>query len=316
MLLAVSGGPDSTALLLMAASWSRRRSGPRIEAATFDHGLRPEGAVEAAAVAALCSGLGVPHQILPWRGDKPGARLQERAREARYAALGTRAKEIGADVVVTAHHLDDQAETVLFRLARGSGISGLAGMAARVTRGGVTIARPLLEVAKSELVAYCEAENVAFARDPSNADPRFARARMRAWLAAEGLDAAALVRLARRARQVEDALAAQTAAAEARLRLVETGGCDAAGFSAEPIEIQQRLLMAAIARVGGRDASRVGLEKIEALAAALRQAIDAKRGFSATLAGARIRNDGKGQVRVGLQPPRAAHDRPTPDPSP
>src|ERR1700678_1902260 len=105
LLLAVSGGPDSTSLLVMAASWARRRGGPRIEAATVDHGLRAEGADEARAVADLCRKLGVPHQTLIWRGEKPMTRLQERARDARYALLADYARAIGAEIVVTAHHL-------------------------------------------------------------------------------------------------------------------------------------------------------------------------------------------------------------------
>ena len=96
LLLAVSGGPDSTALLVMAANWARRRGGPRIEAATVDHGLRAEGADEARAVADLCRKLGVPHQTLIWRGEKPRTRLQERARDARYALLVNHARTIGA----------------------------------------------------------------------------------------------------------------------------------------------------------------------------------------------------------------------------
>src|SRR5271156_4483671 len=199
LLLAVSGGPDSTALLVMAASWARRRGGPRIDAATVDHGLRAEGADEARAVADLCRKLGVPHQTLIWRGEKPKTRLQERARDARYALLADCARRIGAEIVVTAHHMDDQAETVLFRLLRGSGVGGLAGIAARTERDGLTLARPLLGLAKADLVAYCEAERVPYACDPSNVDPRYARTRMRALLAslaAEGLDAApALARL-------------------------------------------------------------------------------------------------------------------------
>jgi len=308
LLLAVSGGPDSTALLLMAASWARRRGGrPRLEAATVDHGLRKGSAEEARAVGELCRRLGVPHRILDWRGAKPKSRIQERAREARYALLGECARTIGADFLVTAHHLDDQAETTLFRLARGSGIGGLSAMAARVDRDGATIARPLLGLAKRELIAYCQAEGVAFARDPSNEDPRYARTRLRALsdaLATEGLDAPALARLARRAAQVEDALVRQTAAAEARLGLVETGACDASLLLAEPAEIVQRLLTAAIARVGGRDASRVGLEKIETLAAGLREARNADKRFSANVAGARVRCDGKGRLRVEPEPAR------------
>ncbi len=312
LLLAVSGGPDSTALLLMAASWARQRGGrPRLEAATVDHGLRAGGAEEARAVAELCRRLGVPHRVLDWRGAKPKSRVQERAREARYALLGERARAVGADFVVTGHHLDDQAETTLFRLARGSGIGGLRAMAALAAREGFFVARPLLGLAKRELIAYCRAEGVAFARDPSNDDPRYARTRLRALahtLAAEGLDAPALARLARRAGQVEDALVRQTAAAEARLRLVEIGACEASLLLAEPTEIVQRLLTAAIARVGGREASRVGLEKIEALATGLREARNAGKRFSANVAGARLRCDAKGAVRVEKEPARRMRD--------
>jgi tRNA(Ile)-lysidine synthase len=310
LLLAVSGGPDSTALLLMAAAWARRRGGrPRLEAATVDHGLRAESAEEAREVATLCQTLGVPHHILVWRGAKPKSRVQERAREARYALLGECAAAVGADLVVTAHHLDDQAETALFRLARGSGVSGLRAMAARAERDGLTIARPLLGCAKSDLVAFCDAAGVAFARDPSNEDPRYARTRLRALagaLAAEGLDSPALARLARRAAQVDDALTRQTEAAESRLRLVATASCDARALFAEPIEIVQRLLTAAIAKVGGKAVNRVGLEKIETLAAALRRASEAHEALSANVAGARLRLGAKGALRVEPEPPRRA----------
>ena len=307
-LLAVSGGPDSTALLAMAVEWAQRAPArPRLAAATVDHGLRKDSADEAAAVGALCARFGVPHQVLVWRGDKPTTRIQERARAARYALLGAHAREIGAPAIVTAHHLDDQAETALFRLLRGSGVGGLRAMAASVDLDGVALLRPLLGVAKRDLVAACETRGLAYARDPSNDDPHYARTRMRKLaqgLAAEGLDAAALARLARRAGQIEEALARQTQAAEARLGLIATGACEASPLLAEPVEIVQRLLTAAIARVGGRDASRVGLEKIEALALSLREARSAGKRFSANLGGAQLRCDAKGSVRVDPEPAR------------
>ena len=268
--------------------------------------MRAESAAEAAAVAALCARLGVPHHNLVWRGAKPKTRVQERAREARYALLAQCAREIGAEVVVTAHHLDDQAETVLFRLVRGSGVSGLKAMAASVDLGGVALMRPLLGVAKRELIAYCAANGLDFAHDPSNDDPRYARTRLRPLaerLAEEGLDAAALARLARRAGQIEEALARQTEAAEARLRLIATGACDARALLAEPTEIVQRLLTATIARVGGRDASRIGLEKIETLTKALAGASAAKAPCSFNVAGARVRL-ARGRLKVEREPPR------------
>ncbi len=129
-LLAVSGGPDSTALLLMAAEWASRGGATRIAAATVDHRLREESAAEATGVALLCRRLGVAHRTLQWTEAKPSSRLQERAREARYRLLIDHARAIGADMIATAHHADDQAETVLFRLIRGSGLAGLRGMEA------------------------------------------------------------------------------------------------------------------------------------------------------------------------------------------
>lgn len=194
-------------------------------------------------------------------------------------------------------------------MLRGSGIGGLRAMTARAARGGVTIARPLLGFAKRELIAYCEAEGVAFVRDPSNDDPRYARTRLRALnaaLAAEGLDAPALARLARRAGEAEDALTRQTEGAEARLRLIETAACDADALFGEPIAIVHRLLTAAIAKVGGRQASRVGLEKIETLALALSRTLTARAAFSANVAGAHVRLGAKGALRIEPEPPRRA----------
>ena len=157
---------------------------------------------------------------------------------------------------------------------------------------------------KAELIAVCEDAGLAYISDPSNQSDRFFRSRLRKILAEEGLNASALARLARRAEQVEAALVSQTAAAEARLGVIATGACEASLLLAEPTEIVQRLLTAAIARVGERDASRVGLEKIEALAAALRQAWGVGKRFSANVAGARVRCDAKGSVSVETEPPR------------
>ena len=306
-LLAVSGVPDSTALLAMAAGWACRvHPAPRLAAATVDHGLRRESAAEAATVGALCQRLGVPHRTLVWEGEKPVTRIQERARAARYALLSAHARAIGAGAIVVAHHLDDQAETALFRLLRGSGVAGLSAMAASTDLGGIALVRPLLGVAKRDLVAYCEAHGLAYARDPSNQDPRYARTRMRrlaSGLAAEGLDAAALARLARRASQIEDALARQTQAAAARLGLPRSARCDAAALLAEPTEIVQRLIAAAIADIGGRAPSRVGLAKVEALTQDLLRAYAAGAPFSANVAGARVRL-ARGAVRVEPEPPR------------
>ena len=287
----------------MAAEWASRR-GARVSAATVDHRLRPESAAEAAAVAALCERLGVPHATLVWTGPKPTTRLQERAREARYRLLAAHALAIGADALATAHHADDQAETVLFRLLRGSGVAGLAGMAAASPRGGVTLLRPLLGVAKADLVAFCRARRAPFVNDPSNADPAYARTRLRVLmgsLADEGLDAHGLARLARRAAEADEALARMTGEVEARLG---DGPIDACALALEPIAIVERVLARRIAAVGGRDEARIGLEKIEALAALLRDAVAEGRALVANVGGALVRLTAKGRLDFVNEPPR------------
>ncbi len=305
LLIAVSGGPDSTALLLMAAEWAARRGRIRVEAATVDHGLRPESAAEAKSVAALCRRLGLAHRTLVWKGAKPATRVQERAREARYRLLVDHARAIRAEAVVTAHHADDQAETVLFRLLRGSGVAGLRGMEAMSARDGVTLARPLIGVKKSDLVAFAEARGEPFVDDPSNLDPRYARTRLRALiarLAEEGLDADALDRLARRAGETEEALARLTALVEAKLGA--DGPIDARALFQEPIAIVQRVLGSRIAATAGRDPSRLGLEKIEALANALRDALRERRAFGANLGGTVVRLTAKGGLKFAPEPAR------------
>jgi tRNA(Ile)-lysidine synthase len=310
LLIAVSGGPDSTALMLMAAEWAKRRGKTRIEAATVDHGLRPESVEEAKAVAALCARLGVNHRILEWKGAKPASRIQERAREARYRLLIDHAKAIRADALLTAHHADDQAETVLFRLLRGSGVAGLRGMDKTTARDGVMIARPLMGVKKRDLIAFAHARGAPFVDDPSNADPRFARTRLRALLTRlgeEGLDAGALDRLARRAGETEQALAHMTAEIEARLGA--ESAIDARALYAQPIAIVQRILARRIAAAGGREESRIGLEKIEALALSLRDALSERRAHAANVGGAIVRLTLKGRLSVAPEPARKSAHR-------
>jgi tRNA(Ile)-lysidine synthase len=310
LLIAISGGPDSTALLLMAAEWAKRRGKTRIDAATVDHGLRPESADEAKAVAALCARLGVGHRVLQWKGAKPTSRLQERAREARYRLLVDHAKAIGADAVMTAHHADDQAETVLFRLLRGSGVAGLRGMDLMTARDGMTVARPLIGLKKRDLIAFADGRGAAFIDDPSNTDPRFARTRLRSLLVRlgeEGLNAEALDRLARRARETEEALAHLTAEVEARVG--SEGVIDARALFAAPIAIGQRILARRIAAAGGRDASRIGLEKIETLAANLRDALKERRAYGANIGGALVRLTAKGRLSFAPEPPRTSGKR-------
>lgn len=180
--VAVSGGPDSIALLLLAAA---ARPG-QVEAATVDHALRPESRTEAETVAALCEQLGVPHSILTAQWDeKPETAIQERARKARYALLSDWAAEKGIPALATGHHADDQAETLLMRLLRGAGVRGLAGMRrlGPVPGRKLALLRPLLGWRRSDLETLCADAGVAAADDPSNADERFERVRIRKALA-------------------------------------------------------------------------------------------------------------------------------------
>ena len=190
--MAVSGGPDSLALVLLAHA---TRPG-MVEAATIDHGLRPESGGEAAMVAQLCHSIGVPHTIA--RVTLARGNVQARAREARYAALGEWAERRGLAAVLTAHHADDQAETLLMRLNRGSGLAGLAGVRAAAPLGETLfVARPLLGWRKAELEAVCTTAGVEPARDPSNDNADFDRVRIRKALSqADWLDPLALTRSA------------------------------------------------------------------------------------------------------------------------
>jgi tRNA(Ile)-lysidine synthase len=297
LVLAVSGGPDSTALLLLAARWAnRRKRAPKLMAVTVDHGLRPQAAHEAAAVKRVARRRGVRHRTLHWRGNKPQTGLQEAARVARYGLLARAATRAGYTHVLTAHTLDDQAETMLFRLARGSGLVGLAGMAPATVlpfagAAKIFLVRPLLHIPKSRLIATLKAAHIDYSDDPSNRDPRFARARLRTLmpaLAREGLDARGLARLATRVRRAETTIEFAVAAARATLSpgpWPEHGPIvfDTALFGALPAEVGLRLLGRAIAHSG--DEGPVELGKLEALYAQLRSARSRLR---RTLAGALI----------------------------
>ena len=204
--VAVSGGPDSVALLLLAAA---ARPGD-IEAATVDHALRPESGGEADMVAELCERLGVPHATLTvrWR-EPPVTAIQERARRERYRLLGFWAEERGLRAIATAHHADDQAETLLMRLMRGAGVRGLAGIRPRSIAAGteVRLLRPLLGWRRSELQQVCADAGLTPVVDPSNKDEKFERVRMRRALGdAEWIDSAAVARSAANLADADSAL--------------------------------------------------------------------------------------------------------------
>ena len=187
--LAVSGGPDSLAMLLLAEA----AIPGEFEVATVDHGLRPESAAECAMVAELCAARSIPCAVL--RVDVAEGNLQAKARAARYAALGDWAGERGLSAIATAHHADDQAETLLMRLGRGAGVAGLAGVRERGEVDGTSIPaiRALLGFRRSELAQVVDASGLNPVQDPSNLDDRFDRARLRKAIAdSDWLDPLAL----------------------------------------------------------------------------------------------------------------------------
>jgi len=246
--VAVSGGPDSLALLLLAAA---ARPG-QVEAATIDHGLRPESRGEAEMVAAVCDSLGVPHAILTARWSEIlETAIQERARKERYLLLGYWAEERGIDAIVTAHHAEDQAETVLMRLARGAGVRGLAGIRPRSISPGahVRLVRPLLGWRRSELERVCGDAGVTPIADPSNQDERFERVRVRRSLS--GLDWLDSGAVALSAANLADADAAlDWAMKEEWTRSVqEKRGNIVYRPSEVPVEIVRRLVARAIRRL-------------------------------------------------------------------
>jgi tRNA(Ile)-lysidine synthase len=290
--IAVSGGPDSLSLLLLAAA---SRAG-QIEAATVDHALREGSRAEAEMVADVCSRLDVRHAILTaqW-DDKPATAIQERARRERYRLLAIWAKDRRLDAIATAHHLDDQAETLLMRLNRGAGVRGLAGMrpASLVPRSDVPLLRPLLGWPRAELEQIVAGAGLVPARDPSNQDEQFERVRVRRALAeADWLNPQALAASAAHLGEADAALD-WIAESLALARVTDDADglrIDAAGL---PAELQRRLMKIAFAR----------FHAPEPRGAELTRALDALAdGRTATLSG--IKLEGGPTWRITEAPPR------------
>jgi tRNA(Ile)-lysidine synthase len=333
IVLAVSGGPDSIALMWLAARWRRALArGPRLIAVTVDHGLRDEAAAEAREVKRLARALDLPHRTMRWTGIKPKTGLPAAARGARYRLLAQAAGSSGATHILTAHTRDDQAETLLMRLLRGSGIAGLAAMAPVTEREGVMLARPFLNVSKSQLVATLKRAKIGFADDPTNRDSHFTRPRIRAILpvlAAEGGDARNLARLASRLARANAAVEILVDGAERYLALRDGGASrsgsgirtfDAQAFATMPEEIRLRLLLRAINRSGHEGPAELG--KVEILLSALDRAMAENTGtgrprsnqkqsskqkpkqpFKQTLAGALVSLI-DGRISIAPAPPR------------
>ncbi len=265
--LCVSGGADSLALLLLSHA-----SLPYVEAATVDHGLREASAAEARFVGGVASDLGVTHRVLMLDKPKPG-NISAWARRERYAALLNWAEEKNLDVLMTAHHADDQLETMIMRLNRGSGVAGLAGI--RMQNDGLI--RPLLGWRKAELEAIVDAAGLIPVDDPSNRDDKFDRARLRKALSdADWLDPLMASRSAAALAEAEQALNWVADAYSAR-RIAEQNGVVSLDSRGLPRELLRRIVLIAMHMIVA-DAAPRG-EELDRLIDGLR------KGRTATLSG-------------------------------
>ncbi|MDE2229040.1 MAG: tRNA lysidine(34) synthetase TilS [Alphaproteobacteria bacterium] len=271
--VACSGGGDSMALAVLADRWVRSRGGS-VTALIVDHSLRPESAREAESVGRALAARGITYCVLVRSEALPATNLEDAARRARYRLLESWCEEHGVLHLLTAHHRDDQAETLLMRLARGSGLDGLTGIAPESARRACRVLRPLLGVAPERLRATLHGLGIGYVEDPMNHDPAFQRVRLRAaraFLAEEGLSADRLAATASRLARARMAIEAMVDSALARAVVLDPCGfvrVDIAILKAAPEEAGLRALSAVLATVGGADYP-VRLERLERLYRAL-----------------------------------------------
>ncbi len=295
--VAVSGGGDSLALLRLADEWARALGG-RVTAVTVDHGLRAGSADEIMKLNGWLKELAIEHRILTWTGAKPATGIQAAARDARYALMSGWCREKGVLHLLIAHTLEDQAETFLMRLARGSGVDGLAAMPGVAERFGLRLLRPLLSVPKARLRALLGSRGQDWIEDPSNRDQAYERVRVRRLmpdLAAAGLDPEALSRTA--ARMAGARLALEGAASEliARAAFFHPAGfarLDRNVLATAPDEVALHVLGRILMALGGGD-YKPHRRKLERLWAALRQ-----KNISLTLGGCRVEERSGGALLV------------------
>lgn len=286
--VAVSGGADSMALTLLAHGWAAARGGV-IVALTVDHRLRPAAAAEALQVGAWLQPRGIAHRILLRESALPEHGVQAGARAARYRLLEASCRNEGVLHLLVAHHREDQAETLLLRMARGSGLDGLAGMAGLAERRDCRLLRPLLSIPRRRLAATLQAAGQDWIEDPSNQDRAYARVRVRnadPALAELGLDAERLSGTAARLGRARAALERAVAALLARAATIHPAGfarLDLGSLRQAPEEVGLRALAAVLALVGG-GGYPPRLERLERLFGELPQGLGGGR----TLAGCRI----------------------------
>jgi tRNA(Ile)-lysidine synthase len=301
--LAVSGGADSVGLMFLASRWK----GPvKFTVLTIDHGLRKNSRAEAHQAAAWARRLGFKAHLLTWGEEKPARALQALAREARYRLFAQWCAQHDAEGVVTGHTLDDQAETFLMRLARGSGVDGLSAMAGETVLYGVRVLRLLLEVRRAQLRAFLEAEGQAFFDDPSNENAAFERVRIRQLrevLHRAGVSSEHLAMTAQRMGRARAALEQGTEELQNRCVRFENEGhaiVTIGHFLGAPEEIQVRLLARLFARIGGAS-HRPRLAEIERFSAWLQSG----EGQARTLGGCRAKRRGESFI-IGRESGRMA----------
>lgn len=284
--LAVSGGPDSVALLRLAASWN---GGPKLSVLTVDHGLRPDAAQETTQVVAWAEASGLEAHILRLRAQPRRTSIQAAAREGRYRLMAEWCAGHGAQGIVTAHTLDDQAETLLMRLARGSGVDGLSAMPVQTILHGMSVFRPLLDIPRARLESFLAAIGQEYLGDPSNANTAFERVRIRkaqSSLHAIGLTPKALALSAKRLGRARRALDGAATALEDYCVFYQPEGhalINAGAYLDAPEEMQLRVLLRVLAIAGGptHAPELAAIERaVEWMAAA--------KGSSRTLGGCRI----------------------------
>ena len=289
---ATSGGADSLALCLLAAEWARCRRGT-FAALTIDHRLRSDAAAEARSLGVWLRKRAIAHRIIRWQGDKPTNAIQHTARDARYRLLSAWCREHHVVHLLLGHHRDDQAETLMLRLSRGSGLDGLAAMQSVVERDGVRYLRPCLGVSHARLVATLEKMQQPWIEDPSNRDHRFARVRLREQFARGALaskDVAEAARSIGRRRAVRDIETSELLAMAAEV--------DPRGFCRLRHRAMHAVGAAAIRRAVGRIILCIGAAAYAPRRARIDKLVDAiqaGRGFPArTLGGCRIvQHDGE-----------------------
>lgn len=305
--VAVSGGADSLALMVLASRWAKAQT-PEVTVTVYsvDHGLRSASAEDVAIVVRAATELRIRHRALTWQGDKPATGIQAAARAARYRLIGDAMRADGAKILLTAHHARDQAETVLMRMAHGSGLKGLGGMTDFADVEGVKVFRPLLTVAPEDLAVLVQTSGFEPAIDPSNSDRTYERVRWRQVspaLDALGLDADRLGVLARRMQSADAALERVTMKALQRVAAVDDFGSvriNCTPFAAEPAEVRVRMIRQVLCEVGGAQ-KPFALQAIEDLVAKLSNALLKKTSLHGCLVARR-----DNFIRISREPARVS----------